>query len=114
MHIKIYIICKKNTKVYILTWHNHTHDVCVVTITKLKTLQKTLKHKLKTTQVAHKKRFQGAKESIMQERLQYKDICDIKKLVMQGQLQCKNVCDVEESRQCKNNCNGKTSMMQKN
>jgi hypothetical protein len=79
---------------------------------KIENLAKNIKtQKLKTTQVAHKKRFQGAKESIMQERLQCKDICDIKKLVMLGQLQCKNVCDVEESRQCKNNCNGKTSMM---
>jgi hypothetical protein len=35
--------CRKNTKVYILVGHNHTCDVCVITIAKLKKLAK--KHK---------------------------------------------------------------------
>ncbi len=116
-NIKINAHNKKNRLVRKTPWYTSlhdkiTHNVCVVIITKLKNLQKT--QKLETTQVAQKKRFHGAKESIMQERLQCKNIYDIKESVMQGQLQCKNVCDIEELRRCKNNCNGRTSIMQKN
>jgi hypothetical protein len=39
--------CKKNTKIYIPIGHNHTCDVCVITITKLKTLARNTKtHKI--------------------------------------------------------------------